>query len=122
LVRVISSRDVIQQPRLLALRLRGIEVRIFEALNKPWLLNSGVSTVIDAEDKVIAGGKELIRRAKVFIVETSMVSLYEKQSLFADILKLLEGLGFSYKGALSQAFSAHDGSILYADSIFIRGT
>src|SRR5206468_3982507 len=39
--------DVIQDPRLLALRLRGIEVRAFEALNKPWLVNSGIRTVVD---------------------------------------------------------------------------
>ena len=73
-----------------------------------------------AEDKVIGGGKELIRRAKVLIIETSMESLYEGQALFGDILKLLQGLGFRYKGALSQAFSPLDGSVLYADSIFIR--
>jgi FkbM family methyltransferase len=233
--------DVIQDPRLLALRLRGIEVRAFEALNKPWLLNSGIRTVVDvgantgqfartihevlpeayiysfeplsdcfvelqrvmggirtfrafntalddrdgdaefyrsswspsssllpmqelhkqnfpftagesretvkvrrlddcakeltiekevlvkldvqgAEDKVIRGGRNLLQRAKVLIVETSMDSLYEEQPLFADIFKLLEGLGFRYKGALSQAFSLLDGSVLYADSIFIRGT
>jgi FkbM family methyltransferase len=231
--------DVIQEPRLLNLRLRGIEVRTFEALNKPWLLNSGIRTVFDvgantgqfaraihevlpeayiysfeplsdcfvelqramrdvrtfrafntalaesdgkaefyrsswspsssllrmqelhkqnfpftagesretvkvrrlddcaqelrieneilvkldvqgAEDKVIEGGRGLLGRARVLIVETSMDSLYTGQPLFADIFKLLEGLGFRYKGALSQAFSALDGSVLYTDSIFIR--
>jgi FkbM family methyltransferase len=72
-----------------------------------------------AEDQVIRGGKELIRRAKVLIVETSIESLYENQPLFSDILRLLEDLGFRYKGALNQAFSSLDGSVLYADSIFI---
>jgi FkbM family methyltransferase len=73
-----------------------------------------------AEDRVIRGGKDLLQRAKVLIVETSIDILYEGQPLFADIFKLLEGLGFRYKGALSQALSALDGSVLYADSIFIR--
>jgi FkbM family methyltransferase len=231
--------DVIQEPRLLALRLRGIEVRTFESLNQPWLLNLGIRTVFDvgantgqfaqaihevlpeayiysfeplsdcftelkktmshvktfrafntalaesdgeaefyrsawspsssllpmqqlhkqnfpftagesremvkvrrlddfdkeltieneilvkldvqgAEDKVIGGGTSLLQRVKVLIVETSMESLYEGQPLFAEIFKLLEGLGFRYKGALSQAFSPVDGSVLYADSVFIR--
>ncbi len=231
--------DVIQEPRLLALRLRGIDVRMFESLNKPWLLNSGIRTVFDvgantgqfarvihevlpeayiysfeplsdcfvelqramgrakifrafntalaetdgeaefyrsawspsssllpmdklhkqnfpftagesretvrvrrlddcaeelmieneilgkldvqgAEDKVIVGGKSLLQRAKVLIVETSMDSLYEGQPLFADIFKLLEALGFRYKGALSQFFSPLDGSVLFTDSIFSR--
>jgi len=39
--------DVLQQPSLLSLRLRGIEVRTFESLNKPWLINSGIKTVFD---------------------------------------------------------------------------
>jgi FkbM family methyltransferase len=233
--------DIIQEPRLLALRLRGIEDRTVESLNKPWLLNAGIRTIFDvgantgqfaraihevlpeayiysfeplpdcfaelqramngvstfcafntalaekdgeaefyrsswspsssllpmqelhkrnfpftagesretvkvrrlddcadevmveyeillkldvqgAEDKVIAGGEGLLRRAKVLIVETSMDSLYDGQALFGDIFKLLEGLGFKYKGALSQAFSTLDGSVLYADSVFIRET
>jgi hypothetical protein len=73
-----------------------------------------------AEDKVIGGGRKLFQRAKVLIVETSMDSLYEGQPLFADILKLLESLQFKYKGALSQSSSLLDGSVLYADSIFVR--
>jgi FkbM family methyltransferase len=231
--------DVIQEPGLVALRLRGIEVRTVESLRKPWLLRSGIKTVIDvgantgqfaraihevlpeasicsfeplrdcfvelqrtmsgvrnfqafntalaeregeaefyrsawspsssllpmhqlhkqnfpftaresretvkvrrlddfakelrfeheilvkldvqgAEDKVIEGGTKLLGHAKVLIVETSMASLYEGQPLFADIFKLLATLGFKYKGALSQAFSHIDGSVLYADSVFVR--
>jgi FkbM family methyltransferase len=231
--------DVIQEPRLVALRLRGIEVRAVECLRKPWLLRAGIKTIIDvgantgqfaraihevlpeasiysyeplrdcfvelqrtmsgiknfqafntalaeiegeaefyrsawspsssllpmqqlhkqnfpftsgesretvkvrrlddcakelkieneilvkldvqgAEDKVIVGGKTLLQRAKVLVVETSMDSLYQGQPLFADIFKLLDGLKFRYKGALNQAFSPLDGSILYADSVFIH--
>lgn len=233
--------DFIQEPHLLALRLRGLEVRTVESLNKPWLLNAGIKTVFDigantgqfaraihevlpeafiysfeplpdcfaklqetmdgvstfcafnaalaekegeaefyrsswspsssllpmgdlhkrnfpftagesretvqvrrlddcadelmieseillkldvqgAEDRVIAGGERLLRRAKVLIIETSMDSLYDGQPLFADVFKLLEGVGFKYKGALSQAFSKLDGSVLYADSVFLRQT
>jgi|RhiMetdeSRZDD1v2_1073273.scaffolds.fasta_scaffold15181_3 FkbM family methyltransferase len=231
--------DVIQQPRLLSLRLHGVEVRMFERVNKPWLLNSGIKTVFDVgantgqfakvihevlpeasiysfeplldcfmelqqkmsnvknfkafntaladsdgeavfyrsewspsssllpmeelhkqnfpftaresrervkvcrlddcakdlsieneilvkfdvqgtEDKVIAGGKCLLQRARILIIETSMDSLYQGQPLFADIFKLLEDQGFRYTGALGQSFSPLDGSVLYADSIFIR--
>jgi FkbM family methyltransferase len=75
-----------------------------------------------AEDKVIEGGRKLIQRAKILIVETSMDSLYKGQPLFADIFKQLEALGFRYRGALNQALSELDGSVLYADSIFARET
>src|SRR6185503_32021 len=73
-----------------------------------------------AEDKVIHGGRELLQWAKVLIVETSFEVLYERQALFADIFKLLGDLGFTYKGALTQAFSPLNGSVLYADSLFFR--
>lgn len=231
--------DVIQQPRLLGLRLRGVEVRMFESLNKPWLQNAGIRTVLDvgansgqfalavhkvlpeafiysfeplsdcfselqrnmsnvekfqgfnmaladkegeavfyrndwsqsssllpigqlhkdnfpftakefiesvqvrklddyipelnirdnlllkldvqgSEDKVIAGGKSVIERAKILIVETSMDSLYDGQPLFHDILRTLSGRGFRYKGSLSQLISPIDGSVLQANAIFMR--
>jgi FkbM family methyltransferase len=231
--------DVIQQPRLLSLKLRGIDVRMFEGLNKPWLLNLGIRTVFDIgantgqfaraihevlpkaviysfeplsdcfaelqrtmckvqnfqafstalgdsdeeavfyrsewspssslrqmgilhkenfphtakasvetvrvrrideymdkltisdnilvkldvqgyEDKVIAGGKRLLQRAKILIVETAMVPLYDRQPLFRDIFTTLDSEGFKYYGALNQSMSTSDGSVLFADSIFVR--
>jgi FkbM family methyltransferase len=39
--------DVIQQPRLLSVRLRGIDVRLFESLCKPWLFNADIHTIFD---------------------------------------------------------------------------
>jgi FkbM family methyltransferase len=39
--------DVIQKPRLLSVRLRGIDVRIFESLCKPWLFNANIHTIFD---------------------------------------------------------------------------
>jgi FkbM family methyltransferase len=231
--------DVIQQPRLLSLRLRGVDVRLFESLNKLWLLNSDIQTILDigantgqfaraihellpgafiysfeplvdcfrelqrnmcrvksfkafnvalderqgealfyrsewspssslrpmgslhkenfpytagestecisvkrlddyidelelkdnllvkidvqgCEDKVIAGGQGLLQRAKILIVETSIVPLYEGQPLFRDILTTLESQRFLYKGSLSQLTSPIDSSILQSDAIFIR--
>ena len=233
--------DIIQQPKLVKLRLRGVEVKMFENLNKPWLLNAGIGTIFDVgantgqfaraihevlpeayihsfeplrecfeelkiamrdvykfqafntaladrngeemfyrsawspsssllpmnqlhkdnfpftagqskgtvtvrrlddyidestvdgeilvkldvqgcEDRVIMGGKCLLGRTKVVIVETSTAALYDGQPLFHDIFALLDQLGFRYNGALSQAFSAIDGSVLYADSVFIKKT
>ena len=233
--------DVLQQPKLLTLRLRGVDVRMFESLNKAWLVNADIKTIIDVgantgqfaraihevlpeayiysfeplsdcfkelkaamrnvkkfqaintalaatngeqvfyrsawspsssllpmnqlhkenfpftaeesketvavrrlddyitdlsiedevllkldvqgyEDKVLDGGKCLLQRTKVVIVETSMVPLYEGQPLFRDIFTILDQRGFRYNGALSQANSPRDASILYADSVFIRET
>jgi FkbM family methyltransferase len=73
------------------------------------------------EDKVIEGGRSLLERTKILIVETSMVPLYEGQPLFRQIMTLLDRLGFTYHGAISQFTSPVDGSVLQADSIFMRG-
>jgi FkbM family methyltransferase len=232
--------DVIQQPRLLSVYMRGIEVRMFENLNKHWLLNENIRTIFDigantgqfaqtihevlpsafiysfeplpdcfielernmkyvrtfkafnvalddqegqsiiyrsewspssslrpmaqlhkenfpytakfsteeiqvkrldgyqdeleieddilmkldvqgCEDKVIAGGKQLISRAKILIVETSLEPLYENQPLFRDIFSILDELSFTYRGNLNQMSSATDDRILYVDAIFTRG-
>lgn len=100
-----------------------VRVRRLDDCAEELMLEKEILVKLDvqgAEDKVIEGGKSLLQRAKVLIVETSIDSLYEGQPLFADIFKSLEGLGFRYKGALTQAFSPLTGNVLYADSIFIR--
>lgn len=72
------------------------------------------------EDRVIRGGTEFLKHVKVMIIETSFVTLYEKQVLFADIYKMLTDLGFVYKGSLHKKFNAKNGGNLYEDSIFVR--
>lgn len=231
--------DLIRQPRLLSVYLRGINVRMFESLNKKWLLHSGIKTVFDVgantgqfaqaihellpdafiysfeplpdcfrelqknmravktfqafnvaldekdgesqiyrnewsqssslrrmmqlhkecfphtareseetirtrrldyyidgldiednilikidvqgyEDKVIEGGKRLLQRAKILIVETAMEPLYDGQLVFRYILMMLDSQGFRYKGMLKQMASPIDESVLYADAVFTR--
>jgi hypothetical protein len=73
-----------------------------------------------SEDKVICGGKNLLERAKILIVELSMELLYEGQPLFKDIFGMLDSQGFRYKGVLSQLTSPLDGRVLQADALFTR--
>ena len=72
------------------------------------------------EDRVIKGGQNVISKARILIIETSFRLLYGGQVMFEDIYALITGMGFSYKGALGQLKSPIDGSILQADSIFIK--
>lgn len=73
------------------------------------------------EDRVICGGKKLISKAKVLIIETSFQSLYEGQPLFDDIYNMIRQMNFLYMGDLGQLKSPIDGSSIQADSIFLRG-
>lgn len=70
------------------------------------------------EDRVIKGGAETLRKADLIIIETTFQELYKDQVLFNGIYNLLEGLGFHFKGNISQSLHPKDGSILYAESLF----
>ena len=74
------------------------------------------------EDKVIAGGAELLKRVSVVISETSFRPLYDGQTLFKDVHGALLEAGFVFQGNLNQMFSPADGRIVSADSIFVRPT
>jgi FkbM family methyltransferase len=72
------------------------------------------------EDRVIRGGQETVSRAKVVIIETSFQCLYIGQAMFEDIYDMLKQKGFRYIGALEQLRSPLNGSVLQADSVFIK--
>ena len=72
------------------------------------------------EDKVIAGGEDVIAAARVLIIETSFVPLYKGGPLFHDIYAILKQRGFTYHGNFEQLVSPQDGRVLQADAIFIR--
>ena len=72
------------------------------------------------EDRVIKGGMETLRKADLILIETSFQELYQGQLLFNGIYNLLAGLGFEFKGNVSQSLNPKDGSILYAESLFAK--
>lgn len=72
------------------------------------------------EDKVLQGGAKTMQKAKIVIVETSFVHLYESQPLFDDIYNLFRDWGFSYFGMIDQASDPKTGQILQGDAIFIK--
>jgi FkbM family methyltransferase len=72
------------------------------------------------EDRVIKGGIESLKKADSILIETSFEELYEDQLLFDGIYQLLTGIGFIFKGNVTQAINKKDGRILYAESLFIN--
>lgn len=72
------------------------------------------------EDKVLHGGEITIKEARMVIVETSFVTLYESQPLFSDIYSRLKLWGFNYVGMLDQLANPVTGEILQGDAIFIK--
>lgn len=73
-----------------------------------------------AEDKVILGGIDTFRRAKIIITEVSYATLYENQPLFKDIFSLLDKLNFKYIGNIEQFNNPINNAPLFSDAIFVN--
>jgi FkbM family methyltransferase len=100
-----------------------ITLRRLDSFEKEITLEPDVLIKMDVqgfEDKVIAGGQNIIRKASVVIIETAFMPLYEAQPLFGDIHDLMRGLGFSYRGNCGEHFSSKTGERIYEDSVFVR--
>ncbi|MEK7628440.1 MAG: FkbM family methyltransferase [Patescibacteria group bacterium] len=100
-----------------------ITIRKLDSIMKDLELTPNILIKMDVqgyEDKVIEGGKETFRKAKVVITEAAFDPLYVDQPLFGTIHDMLSVLGFSYHGNCAEHFSPKTGKRLYEDSVFIR--
>ena len=73
-----------------------------------------------AEDKVIKGGVETLKKTDIIVTEVSFVQLYDNQPLIKDMLTLLESHDFIYIGNLQQFLNPQTKAPLFADSIFVK--
>ena len=71
------------------------------------------------EKQVIAGGRESFRRAAACIIEANLFRLYEAQPSFAELVLLLDQLGFRYAGNLEQTYD-RQGQVVYVDAVFVK--
>ncbi len=75
------------------------------------------------ENKVIAGGTNIITASKVILIESCFQTLYKGQWLFDDIYKHFVSKGFKFMGFLLEENipQFHNATLpLFADSIFIN--
>lgn len=72
------------------------------------------------EDKVIQGGEELFKKAKIVLTEVSYYEFYKGQILFEEIYDYFKKRGFKYKGNINNIFNPLNGLPLYADAVFIK--
>jgi len=100
-----------------------IEVRRLSDVARELCLRDPLLLKLDVqgfEDKVIAGGEDVVARSKIILIEVSFEQLYEGGPLFDDIYRILKERGFTYHGNFEQLFSPKDGRVLQADAIFCR--
>lgn len=100
-----------------------IEIKTLDSIEPELKIDYNLLIKMDVqgfEDKVIEGGKNTIPKAEILLIETSFKELYEKQVLFDNIYNHVKELGFYFAGNYQQTPDPKDGSILYADSVFIK--
>ena len=72
------------------------------------------------EKQVIEGGKNVLSKAIMIIVEISYEPLYLGQPTFKDIYDELYNLGFEFHGNIEYLKNPKDFSILQSDALFIK--
>ena len=72
------------------------------------------------EDKVIEGGFQAFRQAKIVIIEVSYIQLYKEQVLFDSLYSTMKDMGLSFAGVLSTLQDPITGKMIESDVIFIR--
>jgi FkbM family methyltransferase len=71
------------------------------------------------EDRVVRGGMQTFRRARVCIVEVAIEDLYVGQPDFASMVTLLGEAGYRYVGNYEQYYGT-GGHVLFLDAVFAR--
>ncbi len=84
-------------------------------------LNNNILTKIDVqgyEDQVLNGGKNVITKSKIIIIEVSFKELYKGQKLFGDIFNKMIALNFEFVGLIGEAYDSKNEDLLFGDAIF----
>jgi FkbM family methyltransferase len=72
------------------------------------------------ENRVIRGGEDTFKKAKIVMTEVSFQQLYEEQASFDDIYKSLRHMGYDFKGVIDRELHPENGLPVYADVLFIK--
>lgn len=70
--------------------------------------------------EVLNGARETLRACDLVIVETSVATLYEGESSFDEVYRLMHDAGFRFAGVLDQLEHPGSGAVLQVDAVFRR--
>jgi FkbM family methyltransferase len=71
------------------------------------------------EERVLRGGKKIFAKANACIIEINFIDLFKGQPKFAEIHRIMESLGFEYKGNINQ-LAIKNGVVLHVDALFLK--
>jgi FkbM family methyltransferase len=73
-----------------------------------------------SERAVLEGAKETLKQVEISIIEVSFTKLYEGESEFREINRLMNEQGFEFSGLLDQLLHPRTAKILQGDAVFLR--
>ena len=101
-----------------------VSLRRLDTVAKNYLQANSVPFIkIDTqgyEDRVLTGASQLLDRLVGIQLELSLVPLYEDQSLFSEMMELLESKGFNLWAIWQSFVDETTGRLLQADATFFR--
>ncbi len=72
------------------------------------------------EAQVLRGGVETLKRVDYAVLEASFKPMYEEESLFMDIVQIMEEQGFRFERPVGWLAAPGSGEILQMDALFVR--
>ena len=72
------------------------------------------------EAQTLSGGLKTLQRVDYVILEASFKPMYEGEMLFMDIVRLMEGYGFSFLRPVGWLSHPNTGEVLQMDTLFVR--
>ena len=101
----------------------SVPVRPLDSLEGELEIEPGLMVKIDVqgfEDEVIAGGRRLLSRARLVIMEVSFAPLYDGVASFDALYASMREMGFEFRGFLDQLVGPADGAVLQGDAMFLK--
>lgn len=72
------------------------------------------------EAHTLRGGSETLERVDYAVLETSFKTLYEGETLFMDIVRMMEEWGFRFERPVSWLTVLENGEVLQMDALFVN--
>jgi FkbM family methyltransferase len=71
------------------------------------------------EDRVLRGGRSVLSKCRVVMLEVCLDPLYEEQANYHGLVQLLREAGFRYAGNINQTYGT-DGRVVFLDAMFVK--
>ncbi|MHC4184137.1 MAG: FkbM family methyltransferase [Planctomycetota bacterium] len=72
------------------------------------------------EAKTLHGGIETLKRIDYVLLETSFRPMYEGESIFRDLLKIMESQDFRFARPVGWLTAPSNGEVIQMDALFVR--